>query len=384
MPTITPMLDPRYTTDTRPLVVRVQHKHQRRYIPTGIKLTTSQFDNGKIVKHPDARIYNSRLSALLADINRYIADCELHNKRIRLELIGTGSDSHSFTAYLEHRAGQYKQKGQIVMSRKLTRFVTELHDCFGGNVHFDDITADTLRTLDVYLIRAGNNDNTRNKKFKFLRQFFGQAFDEGLTSMRNPFKQYKIPVKPVRKDKLSLAEIDRIVKLSLAGTTHHVRNLFLFSYYAKGARFENCVTLRHAQIKNGRIDIIANKSGKHISVKIHPKLQAILAQYKGKGLVFPFLYEIPTDPTEYLSAIDSQNTIVNRHLKVVAHLAGISINLTFHIARHSFAQHLKDVSGNIHAIQDALGHSDQRITQVYLKALGDDLLDTEMDKLYGS
>ena len=34
-------------------------------------------------------------------------------------------------------------------------------------------------------------------------------------------------------------------------------------------------------------------------------------------------------------------------------------------------------------IQDALGHSDSRTTEIYLKTLKDERLDGEMEKLYG-
>jgi integrase/recombinase XerD len=70
-------------------------------------------------------------------------------------------------------------------------------------------------------------------------------------------------------------------------------------------------------------------------------------------------------------------------LKTVAALAGITKDLTFHIARHTFASHLQDVTDNIHVIKDSLGHSKSQTTEIYLKALSDERLDKDMDKLYG-
>jgi len=75
--------------------------------------------------------------------------------------------------------------------------------------------------------------------------------------------------------------------------------------------------------------------------------------------------------------------MVNRDLKTIAALCNIKKNLTFHMARHTFADHLKQTSTSIHVIQDSLGHSDARTTQMYLTSLGDERLDKEMDKLYG-
>lgn len=368
-----------------PLMLRITAGNKNRTINLGYRVKEDQWKDGQVIKHLDADIINGVIFAKLNEAKRYIADCSIKGIPLRIEFIGSTKTSHSFIEYLSHRAKQYENKGQIVMARKLRRFVIELKNCFKTDVLFDDITQDSLRQLDAYLIKAGNASNTRHKKFKFLRQFFGQAFDEGKTDARNPFKQYKIPLKPVKKEKLSKEEIEKIENKQLSeGPVNDARNLFMFSYLAKGSRFENCITLQHKSIKNGRINIQTNKGGKHISIKLHPRLKQILDQYPGKGIVFPYLNYVPDDPTEYLKAIDSTNVIVNRNLKVLAKLCKIKINLTFHLARHSFAFHLKEVSNNVNVIQDALGHSDQRTTQIYLKALGDEVLDVEMDKLYGS
>jgi integrase/recombinase XerD len=386
VPSITPLLNTAYHSkdDKYPLVIRVHHDGKRKYIPTDIRLAESQFEGGKIVSHPNARLLNSQLSSKLAEIHKYIADCQLHNKKIRLDLIGTGQHSYSFTEYLDHRAAQYRSRGQIVMDRKLRRFAKELRDCFSGDVHFDDLNADALRTLDAYLVKAGNNNNTRHKKFKFLRQFFQQGFDEGKTDARNPFKEYKIAMTPVQKDRLTMEELKEIEQLPLSpGAVNDARNIFLFSYYTKGSRFASCITLRRDQIRDGRIHIQMDKGGKFISVAMHSRLKRILDQYKGKPLVFPFLSEIPEDPAEYLQAIDSRNVVVNRNLKIVAAAAGINKRLTMHVARHTFAQHLKESSVSMHAIKEALGHSDSRTTEIYLRSLGDESIDKEMEKVYG-
>lgn len=392
MATVKIILDKRYASQdkTYPVVIRVHHKGERKYVPIGFKVKDSQFKEGAVIKHSDAKVMNSRIASKFAEANKYLADCNVHGKKIRLDLIGTDKNSYSFTDYLSHRARQYKENGQIVMWQKLTRFVKELQDHFGGDVLFEDITPDSLRTFESYLkkeikgFKKANSDNTRHKKFKFLQEYYSKAIEEGKAESPNPFKSHKINKKPVLKEKLSKAEIAAIEDLDLSkGPINDARNLFLFSYYAKGSRFANCVTLLRKQIHGGRVHIKMNKGEKYISVKMHGRLEKILNQYKGKHLVFPFLEEIPEDPQEFISVIGGRNTTVNKSLKVIAALCEIKVRLTFHAARHSFADHLKQTSDNINVIQDALGHSDQRTTQIYVKSLGDERLDKEMEKLYG-
>ena len=57
---------------------------------------------------------------------------------------------------------------------------------------------------------------------------------------------------------------------------------------------------------------------------------------------------------------------VNPALKKVAKLAGLNVNLTTYVARHSYATVLKNSGVNISLISETLGHSDLATTQIYL------------------
>ena len=371
---------------THPIVIRITAGLKQRLIPVGYKVRKNEWKGKEVSsRHPDYVIINSAIATKEAEIKKYLAECSMAGKPIRLDLIGTKNTSYSFSQYLLHRAAQYKSKGKIVMWRKLDRFKRELQECFGAEVFFDDIDQDKLRTYENWLIQKNNVENTRAKKFKFLRQFFQGAMDEGKVIGVNPFKLYKIASKPVNKEKLTAEEIKKIEELQITpGAVNDARNLFLFSYYTKDARFENCIMIKHSDIKDGRIYFRTNKGNKFISVKIHERLQVIIEQYPGSGFIFPFVEEAPESPDQHLKLVDSRNVIINRNLKVVAGLAKIDKHLTFHIARHTFAFLLKQKTQSIHVIQDSLGHSDARTTQMYLKSLDDEVLDIEMEKLYGA
>lgn len=376
-------LDTRYDKDHHPIVIRIAHGHKRKYIPTGFKVEEKYWDGKRVTKHRDAAIINSRISDIISQAERYFAECHTSGKQINLNMIGSGPKGASFNEYLIHRAKQYDKKEMIIMARKTRRIEKELKECFSGDIYFTELTADNLREYEAWLIGQGNSNNTRHKKFKFLQQFFTQAAEEGRTDQPNVFKSYKINVKPVQKEKLTEAEIKAIEDLKLQpGPVNDARNLFLFSYFAKGARFENCITFKRDQIVKGRLLFRTNKGNKFISVKIHDRLKKIIDQYKGKGFLFPYVTEIPEKKKDYIKMIDVANVIVNRNLKIVAGLAEIK-PFTFHVARHTLAYHLKKLTNSIHVIQEALGHTSQRTTEIYLKALDDEILDGEMKKLYG-
>lgn len=388
MSTVNPILRTAYKSKdgTYPIVIRVIDGRNQKLFPVGYKIPEKFWAQEKVSsKHPQATLINSVIASKEAEIRRYLADCQLHGKPIHLDLIGTGRASYSFTDYLRHRARQYEQAGKIIMKRKLYRYVDELLSLDGREIYFEEVNLDLLRRLEQKQVDNGNVENTRHKKFKLMSEFYSHAMAEGKAPAPNPFKAYKIAAKPVKKDKLSGEQIAAIEGLKLKpGPIADARDLFLFSFYTKGQRFEVCVTLRRDQVRAGRIFFRTNKGNDHISVKIHARLQAIIDRFiDGGELLFPFLKSIPQDPEEYINAIGSLNTTFNKNLKIVASLAGIPIPVSFHLARHAFAWQLKQVSDNVNVIQDALGHSDQRTTQIYLKALEDERLDGEMEKLYG-
>jgi site-specific recombinase XerD len=403
--TITPLLDDRSKGDHFPIVIYIYHAYQKRFIKTGFKIEKKHWKNGEVVRHPDAAIINGRIADIVNRAKQYHAECMLKGRRVDLRLIDKQRASYSFNDYLLHRAKQYAEKEMIVMERKVRRMDKEFRLFLnpsvtleeinqaerkrktlpGVHLYFDDITQDVLRGFEAWLIKQGNVDNTRHKKFEFLSKFYDDAVDDGKATTPNPFDKYHIPSRPVKKQKLTVEEISAIENLKLVGPVNDARNLFLFSYYCKGVRFETCITLKNEAVKNGRIHFKTNKGQKYLSVKIHPRLQAIVDHYKTPNgeFVLPYIKELPTDKKQYISVIGSWNAYVNKQLKIVAALAGIKIPLTVHIARHSFAFHLKQASDNIHVIKDALGHSRTDTTEIYLKALDDEILDKEMEKLYG-
>jgi integrase len=408
MPTIKPLLDTRYQSKdkTYPVIVRIRHKSKVREIATGWKIQEKFWKDKEVSgKYPDAAIINSRIAEIVSQANNYFAECQLQKKNIHLELIGAQRSSYSWNEYLLHRAKQYGQKEMIIMERKVRRFDREfrvfntpfltykdlLEDeeagrpLRGNELYFDDLTGDLMRNFEAFLIKQGNVNNTRHKKFEFLGKFYADAVNEGKAEGPNQFKLYKIQQKPVKKEKLTEAEVKAIEDLKLKpGAVNDARNLWLFSYYCKGNRFETCITCRRDMIVNGRVIFKMNKGEKFVSVKIHSRLQVIIDQYAGDSIfLFPYIKELPAGKKEYIKKIDSLNVIVNRNLKIVADLAVIEKDLTFHIARHSFAIHLKRKTDSIHVIKDSLGHSRSSTTEQYLQALDDEHLDKEMDKLYG-
>ena len=143
-----------------------------------------------------------------------------------------------------------------------------------------------------------------------------------------------------------------------------VRDVFLFSCYT-GLAFIDVFQLTHSRISKGVdgsqwIFTFRQKTDTPTRIPILPQAQEILDKYKdhpkcvNEGKVLPV----------------SSNQKMNAYLKEIATACGITKDLTFHIARHTFATTVTLNNGvPIESVSKMLGHKSIRITQHYAKIM---------------
>ena len=72
---------------------------------------------------------------------------------------------------------------------------------------------------------------------------------------------------------------------------------------------------------------------------------------------------------------------INKHLKEVGKKLKLPILLTTYVARHSYATILKRAGVSTSIISESLGHSSERITQIYLDSFDNEQIDEAMKNL---
>jgi integrase len=84
----------------------------------------------------------------------------------------------------------------------------------------------------------------------------------------------------------------------------------------------------------------------------------------------------------YKKEISAKTALVNKYLAKIAKDAEIEKKISSHIARHTFASiAIKKSNGDIYFVQNALKHSNPKITQIYLAGLDNDSMDEKMGKV---
>lgn len=203
------------------------------------------------------------------------------------------------------------------------------------------------------------NENTTAKFMQTFKMIVIIAKNNGWI-YTDPFSNYKIRLKRVDRGYLTDAELQKIMKKKFpTKRLEQVRDVFLFSCYT-GLSYVDVKELKAGDIKisfDGKpwIMIHRHKTDTPVNVPLLKIPQMLLQKYEGqlpKGQLLPVL----------------SNQKLNSYLKEIADLCGINKNITFHLARHTFATTTTLAKGvPIETVSKMLGHTNIETTQIYAR-----------------
>jgi integrase/recombinase XerD len=182
---------------------------------------------------------------------------------------------------------------------------------------------------------------------------------------RDPFINFKSKFEKVERGYLTEMELEAIEEKQFSiPRLQLVKDLFIFSCYT-GLSYIDVINLTEQNINlgiDGELWIIKKreKTNKLLRIPILPKAKKLIDTYKThpksvvNGTIFPKI----------------SNQKLNSYLKEVADVCSIKKNLTFHLARHTFATTVTLTNGvPIETVSQLLGHSRISTTQIYAKVI---------------
>lgn len=178
----------------------------------------------------------------------------------------------------------------------------------------------------------------------------------------------KIDNGTLKKDILSLEEIDKLMATHYVGENPDIRRAFIFCLYC-GLRWCDVKDLTYANVdySNQILKFEQSKTKGHSNASgvvtfLNDGLLALIGQPSAEGKRDELIFPLPS------------HTMCLKALRHWVKRAGIEKHITWHCARHSFATNL--LSGgklNVKEVATLLGHSSIKHTEKYVRAVDDRL-----------
>ncbi|GGA90168.1 site-specific integrase [Puia dinghuensis] len=240
-----------------------------------------------------------------------------------------------------------------------------------ADIDINRLDYDFVADLEFWLKTLRNcAHNTTLKYISNLKKIVNSCIRKGWLT-RDPFAGFKRTKQEVEREALTEIELERINAKSFpTDRLNFVKDIFLFSCYT-GLAYADVKKLRRSEIGlgvDGNYWIFTHrqKTDTPSRVPLLPPARAIIEKYRD----FP----ICCDSGNVLPVLSNQK--MNAYLKEIADVCGIARNLTFHIARHTFATTVTLSNGvPIESVSKMLGHRNLKTTQHYARVLDRKLSD---------
>ena len=330
---------------------------------------------------------NAALDSISATLNniyhKFEDDSSMSLEKIRSYFVGKDREYTTFLPVFDRfnedirqRVGHTISKDSLqkysVLRRHFAEFLVYKHG--RKDIGLTEFTPSVVQDYELYLSTvAGCAYNTSVKKMKALKTVTIYAQKRGYL-LHDPFLNHRFHLEPVNRGFLTDDEILKIADKDLGiQRLELVRDLFVFSCFTGLAYIdvanltpENIVTLDDKQwimTKRQKTSVATN-----VLLLDIPK--NIIEKYNGKtyrdGKLFPML----------------TNQRTNSYLKEIADICGIKKDLTFHMARHTFATMSLSKGVSMESVSKMLGHTNIKTTQIYAR-ITNKKIEHDMEQLAG-
>lgn len=254
--------------------------------------------------------------------------------------------------WMQNYVDSYTKKDKRNMQGALNRFTAFLTEDKKTGLTFGNLNALIIEDFIEFLEANSTGEGAASYYARF-KKMIKQAYRKKLMKDNVlDFVERKVKGKAKRKDILTLEELKILAATPTEST--EVRKAFLFCSVS-GLRWIDVKPLKWGNInlESRQMNISQSKTGEHVATPLNETAIKILgAPGSAKELVF----NLPTANG------------ANKTLKAWVKRAGISKEITWHNARHSFGTNLIFNDVDVLTASKLLGHTSMKHTQRYVKA----------------
>lgn len=395
-----------YTSKTlsngeHPVVLRITKDRKRKYISIGINCPLNLWDEKKQLpkyNHPDRLKIESIIDKKKKEYRDAILTLNEEGKDYTPETLVTSVEQPMKTITIWT---YFDEQIEAMMSANQERNASVYKDTkrslmnFHGkkDLLFSDVDIRWLNKYEVWLRSRGLKDTSLSFYFRTFRALFNKAIAEKVIKKDvYPFADFKFAKFKMQTKKRAISKTDmkRIIDLELP-TDSRIRfaqQVFTFIYLAQGINITDVAHLQWKNIVNDRVYYIRSKTKQLIQFGLNDTIKGILQEFKPltgadkENYIFPILDKnIHITATQISNRIHKKMAHINQDLKEIAKMLQIDVPLSTYVARHTYATVLKKGGADISKIKQALGHTDIKTTEIYLKDFDDEEIDKMNDEL---
>ncbi|WP_336526346.1 site-specific integrase, partial [Bacteroides acidifaciens] len=379
-----------------PLMLRVTKDRKRKYVSLGISVNPDHWDFSQ--NRPKGDCPNREyIELLIADkIKEYsakIIELKATNQvftsttlveKVCVNRVNRKTVEEIFTTHISQLIASGR-KSYALSIRQLYNSLLEFNRHL--DIPFAEIDVAWLRRYEVFLRERRLAENTIGIRFRTLRSIYNVAIEENAVSAElYPFKKFKVSKLHQETAKRALSKEDVEKVLNFTSSNRYMRfpiDLFAFTYYCGGINFVDIAHLTNANITDGRLVYKRQKTKKLIKIPLQPQALALIKKYHSdeSPYLFPILSPLHKTETQQANRIHKVISKVNKRLKEIGEALNLNVALTTYVARHSQATVMKRAGVSTAVIREIMGHSSERVTQIYLDSFDNEQVNNALKSL---
>ena len=380
-----------------PLMIRVSKDGKKKYSSLGISVHPIHWD---FVKNKPKRscpnkvqiekIIRERTEEYTEQILEYKAENKDYSLLTLVEKVSTPNTSTTVGAVFQEYIEKLKMEKRLGYAHSVRQVYNSLLKYNKHlEIYFSDVDVEWLKNYETWLRKENIAENTIGIRFRTLRAIYNLAIEKNIAKPEYyPFKTYKVSKlhQATAKRAITKEAIVAIMNYPIDSKYKYKRlavDLFAFSYLMGGINFVDMAHLTRDNIIDSRLVYNRQKTGKLIKLPLQEKAVAIINFYydEQRKYLFPILFDSHKTDIQKRYRIHDVIADVNKHLKQIGKELHLPIELTTYVARHSFATVLKRAGVNTSLICESLGHSSEKVTQIYLDSFENSQIDEALKNL---
>lgn len=243
-------------------------------------------------------------------------------------------------------------------------------------LEWTDITASEVDEFAEWLYSDNLAVNTVNSYLSNFRAIYHTAIREGEAPKPecDPFAHLRLKREETAKRALKISEVNKVMQAEYAkdNPMRKALDLFIFCYLACGMPFVDLAYLTKKNIVGNEIVYHRHKTGTLVRVAITPAMRMLMRKYAQdkSPYLFPVLAAGRDGHDDYKVALHKQNSL----LTAIGLQLRLRVKLTTYVARHSWATEALRQNIPVAVISQALGHTSEKTTRIYLDSLDQSVL----------